>query len=988
MMRIIVFIFIFQAYTAYARVEAKQLSKQQIKTMSFIEIQNLRRAYLDFFNEVNTATKYSDSGEKKFSYLEDFLIKLSKSLSAYALENGDMCFFGGWATRMKDNYCEHPSKHSNDPELKGMGDIYNRGATCGQINSFRCNPLLFGAPKDLTSDEVNGVKVLQTPDNGLDKGYCVIIDSYENLTDKCEQVSEDSISDIINDLKNNPDKQQKLQQLNELILGDNGFCPKFRADYGKEYDACDNLERRLNTLLAEQKENDIEPTPQEKLGHQDTKYAAAMRVLNHCEEYLPQVDSDDVFSRNITQKIRGGIISCRPDTVLPLGANQLTSTGLKEVSDRFNKEGYLNDLNREKFKSQVLAYFAADKILNRTPDKERYIAELKKHNPYFKAGEFEADFNEVFEQFSAVQGQMETSVGSAIEHFNEVARGENNSVQQICNQIYEEFHKQNLHKRGGVRKKAAQRNQKQKEFYTKANSFIKQKLDQLQSQTEFGFLMATDAFQDNISDTEYAFENFMGVDYGFGKECAQKKDFQVVMPLTEKVLNEAVSEVKEEIFDEMEKLPNLDYLYLGLNIEEEIDEYLKYNPAAVLNLLLKADNQEDMAKYICHRVEQIYDGDEFLQFGKIVGGSALTAVGGLVCLVPVPGARVACAGIMAKGVQIAVDGAVDKGVDAHNRSEGNQRAAFKGELSFTEYLNEERIASNQMNEAIASGTLNLIPLVNGVKPFTSSSNALVHTSKAKTVTEGTELATQQVVNSGDDALRAANAGSQELIQTANIADDGAQMINSGSQSILGLKLDPITGRPFKVKPQTDTLQKDALNRLFNPETPNPLVRTGGQLNKNVSNSSYGIPRDPATARHGGGIPSPIDPQYLVNLTAAQIYMALPEKSKTEKLKQNLNLPQLIREDKDRDFYMNIEKKLFANEDLDEKEFSKVQARLAKYLGLQSNKISADLIEERVRKREDKLNTYRGDSAENLILVQENYLLNLLFESLKKAQSTK
>ena len=103
-----------------------------------------------------------------------------------------------------------------------------------------------------------------------------------------------------------------------------------------------------------------------------------MRVLNHCEEYLPQVDSDDVFSRNITQKIRGGIISCRPDTVLPLGANQLTSTGLKEVSDRFNKEGYLNDLNREKFKSQVLAYFAADKILNRTPDKERYIAELKK----------------------------------------------------------------------------------------------------------------------------------------------------------------------------------------------------------------------------------------------------------------------------------------------------------------------------------------------------------------------------------------------------------------------------------------------------------------------------------------------------------------------------------------------------------------------------------------------------------------------------------
>ena len=986
-MRFIVFIFIFSSYSTFAKVEAK-ISSKQIKTMSFIEIQNLRNAYLEFFKEINSSTKYSSNGEKKFSYIEDFLKEINKSISAYALDNGAMCFFGGWPSKMNDNYCQHPSRHSGDPQMKQLGEVYNRDNSCGQVNAFRCNPLLFGAPKNLETDEVNGIKVMTSPNNGLDKGYCVVIDTYGELTEKCEQVSEDSVADIIKDLQENPDKHAKLEELNNLILGDGGFCPQFSEDYKFEYDACDNLKNRLEKLLAEQEQND-EQTPQDKMGHQDTKYADAMSVLNQCEDYLPKVDSDDVFSRNITQKLRGGIISCRPQTTLPLGASDLTSGGLKDVAERFEKEGYLKQLNREKLKSQVLAYFAADKIINKKPDRERYLEEIKKHSSHIGNEPYLSDFNGLYEQFASVQSETEESVSTAIEKFNKKARDEDNSVQKVCKQIYDEFHEQKLDKRGGNRKKASQRNQKQKEFYTKANTFIKQKLDELQSQTDLGFLMGTDTFKDHISDTDYDFENFIGVDYGFGRECALKKNFQVVMPLTEDTLKKAVAEVKEEMFDEMEDMTSDDSIFLSLNIEKEIDEYLKYNPSAVLQTLLKADNQEEMAKYICHRVEQIYDADEMLEFGKIVGGSTLAAVGGLVCLVPIPGARVACAGMISTGVGMATNGAVEKGVDAYERGQGNQRAAMKGEFSFSEYINEKRVIDNQMNESITAGVLNVLPGVASVKGMAAGVNT------------GTQIA-QRGAASSDEALKIAQQGAANTDETLKLAQQG-------TSPPAPLKLDPVSDTPFKQKPLTDTVQNDSLNHLFNPKPSSPpavrnstpsKVKTSdsSELAVTVRGTSSVDPRkakqyrdmvDEMMKPQAGkpfNFPSPVDPRQLQRSTAAQIFMALPEKTKSEELKQKFNLPSLLREDKNKDFYQTIEQKLFDNQQLTDTETSEVQARLASYLGLSGNKINAELVEERVRQREEKLNLYTGDSTEKLILTQENYLLNLLFESLKKSQT--
>ena len=103
----------------------------------------------------------------------------------------------------------------NDPGFAQYGGGYNRDQFCGGADQFKCNPTLFPGADN----------------NGL----CVNMGgTYANLTDKCEAQSKKHVEKYLNDLKNGPNRDKKLEELanfNKAIFGDgsgnNGFCNTF-----------------------------------------------------------------------------------------------------------------------------------------------------------------------------------------------------------------------------------------------------------------------------------------------------------------------------------------------------------------------------------------------------------------------------------------------------------------------------------------------------------------------------------------------------------------------------------------------------------------------------------------------------------------------------------------------------------------------------------------------------------------------------------------
>jgi hypothetical protein len=199
---------------------SKSLDQSDFKKLSFNKMQSARWAYINFMMKIEKAYVMDNKKEEysQHNALPEFFKSLERHYSAYAAtQDGDICFFGGWPSRLESNVCKGPWKYQNDPEISKLNSTYNAQNTCGG-NYFRCNPTLFGSPNSNTKSPIEGIEINLNPKNGPEKGYCVEVKGgYKELSQKCEKASRSSIPEIINGLKaDTPEGKAKRNQKAEL----------------------------------------------------------------------------------------------------------------------------------------------------------------------------------------------------------------------------------------------------------------------------------------------------------------------------------------------------------------------------------------------------------------------------------------------------------------------------------------------------------------------------------------------------------------------------------------------------------------------------------------------------------------------------------------------------------------------------------------------------------------------------------------------------
>ncbi len=201
-------------------------------------------------------TRVLDNWARKTKYrkkglIENFSFQLNPSgidffqeimiSKAFAGQDGYLyCHFGGWMSLLdsKDN-CFSPwsraLRRKSNGELDSFGARYGKKFSCGGKNLFRCNPLIFGSPKEPQVNP-NNVKVkIKRPENG----YCVKTnDSDPRLaTQACLQnLNDEKILTIWKSFKDHP---QKLAQFIGVAAETIRFC----NDYGgsENYSYCQEL---------------------------------------------------------------------------------------------------------------------------------------------------------------------------------------------------------------------------------------------------------------------------------------------------------------------------------------------------------------------------------------------------------------------------------------------------------------------------------------------------------------------------------------------------------------------------------------------------------------------------------------------------------------------------------------------------------------------------------------------------------------------------
>jgi hypothetical protein len=181
-------------------------------------------ALLDTVMEFERSGTYEDEFpiEGKVTELQRTIrtIRLFKMLvnEAHAVEKGEICFYGGWPSRMVGGKCQAPWKNKEDSELKKLGATYTSEYYCGGVNLFRCNPMLFGPGKS-------------------GKGICISFKKVSEITNKCYAESRDQIERLYESFKTNPlFRKNYIATVSVMIT----FCAN-----RKTYPAC-----RLLTLQA------------------------------------------------------------------------------------------------------------------------------------------------------------------------------------------------------------------------------------------------------------------------------------------------------------------------------------------------------------------------------------------------------------------------------------------------------------------------------------------------------------------------------------------------------------------------------------------------------------------------------------------------------------------------------------------------------------------------------------------------------------------
>lgn len=178
--------------------------------------------------EIEKKTRYpSQLSIEKTSYNFPSFPFINEAHAAKGVDG--KCFFGGWLTNQTPNWCNEPWKHASDPQAKELGPTYDSASYCGGKNLFRCNPVLFGMPKD------HDPKLGKNPDRGI----CIEIDSYKHVTAMCVKEATKHIDNYIDVLSKDPKKlEQFLGHATEIL----NYCDKDKLNY------CEGLKAYLQKI--------------------------------------------------------------------------------------------------------------------------------------------------------------------------------------------------------------------------------------------------------------------------------------------------------------------------------------------------------------------------------------------------------------------------------------------------------------------------------------------------------------------------------------------------------------------------------------------------------------------------------------------------------------------------------------------------------------------------------------------------------------------
>lgn len=753
-----------------------ELESRDFSNLSFNRLQSTIHSYSDFLSK-HSAENYKMPDYQDFEVVSDFSVEnfLRSQLSAYASDGG-LCFIGGWPSKIKDEKCQVPWVLQGDREISKYGDVYAKDKSCGQKDRFRCSLIPFG-------------------------GECVDTQgSFDGITQKCAQASKGNISNLANQIKNDPAKAKALAKLNQAIFGQAGVCSAHVMKQGRNLD-CETLSARLKSLTDPNSTGQLDQNgkPQKISKPITTK---SLAVLNACEQHLIDNSSDDVNNRGLLQSLQGGLVSCLQSQVT---FEEESLKDMELIAKRFEKRKMLRKINLKSFEYQLEALlnseyaFMQDLGDQKTPifDSDKLKEFVSNRFQTLKTDlEYQKVFNKIHSKFlenSKNKKMQKIDFKTASKNLSAMAIDTQFGVNKFCEQIGKDF-KTKFQNKNFVRgfEWARPYSDEEKQFIEEAKIKMNQRLDYAVAKSQVGFLLGTKNFKDKIFDPS--------VDHT--KECIQNSPSKVLSAnLNEAEYKTSLKEAQKVImasFDDLNKkeAPLQDAKAGGrkaMNSEASADDlikdYLKENRMVVVDTLMNEDstNQLNMSKYLCQKVTEVYDRDETMQIVSWVGAGA-SLVGGVACVFPLT-APIGCP-VMWGGTAMAGVSGGAKVYEANVLS----GAADQNQLVLNDSASDFNKRSNTANDQLKDGAIELGGaglgagagvLVKGVKAAVKGARSIAGAKSAVTVyDDGLSL-----VDDASDAIYFKDPETGNISKRLVSQKAKANSLLSDTERLAGLKKD-------------------------------------------------------------------------------------------------------------------------------------------------------------------------------------------------------
>ena len=229
--RLVPFIFLLLSWSSLWAHTAQEIEEPLQFFKSYYTKEELKEIYKKStatLIELEKRTRYPKNlSKEKTTYNLPSFPFINEANAALGVDGN--CFFGGWITNQSPVWCNEPWKHANTEKAKEFGPTYSSENYCGGKDLFRCNPVLFGMPKN--------------PDPRLgdnpERGICIKIDSYDHVTAMCAKEASKYLDEYINILSKDPKKlEQFLNHTSEIL----NYCDKDKLDY------CEDLRSYLEKI--------------------------------------------------------------------------------------------------------------------------------------------------------------------------------------------------------------------------------------------------------------------------------------------------------------------------------------------------------------------------------------------------------------------------------------------------------------------------------------------------------------------------------------------------------------------------------------------------------------------------------------------------------------------------------------------------------------------------------------------------------------------